>query len=188
MSKTVGEAIAAMEAEGRISDKFAPVEPRTPPAIATVAQAAALFDIPPDVVILGDLPFPPSVNHYFTNQIIPRVKGQGVGNTKAFRILRFPTTEAKQFEADCILAVKRANPPKLKGYLKCEIVFYPPNHLLRDLDNLPKCLLDGLTKAGAFSDDSQIHDINAKWAKAADGSILTKPGGKSAIRLTTIGV
>lgn len=194
-SKTVGQAIAAAESEGRVTGRVQVHDPeygyidKPAPAQPLHGVQPPLFDAgPPDVVVIDGLPFPPSVNHYFTNQIIPRVKGQNLGKANAFRILRFPTAEAKTFEQECLLAVSRANPRKLKGFLRCEIVFYPPNKLLRDLDNLPKCLLDGLKKAGVFDDDSQIHDLNAKWAKAADGSILTKPGGKTAIRLTTLGV
>lgn len=147
-----------------------------------------LFNEPPDVVVIPDLPFPPSVNHYFTNVIIPRVKGQSIGPAKIFRIQRFPSEEAKVFEEECILRVRVARPKKLKGFLRCEIVFYPPNNLRRDLDNLPKCLLDGLKRAELFDDDSQIHELSVKWAKNHSGEIvLHKPNGKSAIRITTLG-
>lgn len=179
MGKTVGQAIAAAEAEGRIQEG---------PKCATVAQLPAepqpaLFDAgPPDVVVIDGLPFPPSVNDYLTNVIIPRIKGKNIGTCKSFRIQTFASGWAKQFRMDCADVVRLANKPKLKGFLRCEVVFFPPNHIRRDLDNMPKCLLDGLKHADLFDDDSQIKELSLKWGP------LKPPDGKTAIRLTTLGV
>ncbi len=49
--------------------------------------------------------------------------------------------------------------PKHEGRLRVEITAYPPNRATRDLDNLFKALLDSLTKAGVWNDDSQIDDL-----------------------------
>lgn len=179
-SRTVGEAIAAAEAEGRINDKRCK-------ASATVALASepqtSLFDAGlPDIVVIDNLPFPPSVNDYLTNAIIPRVKGKTIGHMKEFRIQTFPSKWANQFRAECESVVRLAAKPKLKGFLRCEVVFFPPNHIRRDLDNMPKCLLDGLKHSGLFDDDSQIKELSLKWGP------LKPPYGKTAIRLTTLGV
>lgn len=184
--KTTQDGIDQARREGRLTERGIVVPERREPCMTS----AALFDGgPPDVVVIDNLPFPPSVNDYLTNVIVPRVKGQGVGNSKTFRIQTFPSELAKSFREQCIFAVKAARPMRLKGFLRCEVVFFPPNHIRRDLDNQPKCLLDGLKHAGLFDDDSQIHELSAKWAKSSDGSVLLcKPHGKTAIRLTTLGV
>lgn len=177
MSKTVGEALAEAEAEGRIRDN------RKSATIAIPAEAPSLFDAgPPDVVVIDGLPFPPSVNDYLTNAIIPRVKGKTIGHMREFRIQTFPSKWANQFREECALVVRLARPPKLKGFLRCEVVFFPPDRIRRDLDNMPKCLLDGLKHADLFDDDSQIKELSLKWGP------LRKPDGKTAIRLTTLGV
>ena len=43
--------------------------------------------------------------------------------------------------------------------LRVEIEAYPPDKRNRDLDNLFKILLDSLEKAGIYSDDNQIDDL-----------------------------
>lgn len=130
-----------------------------------------MFESPPDVVVYADLPFPITVNHYWLSVYSPKHK----------RVFHPLSGDAKAFREECILRVRMARQPKLKGFLRCEIVFFPPNHLRRDLDNLLKSLLDGLTHAGAFDDDSQIKELSLKWGPL-------KPDGKTAVRITTLGV
>jgi len=45
------------------------------------------------------------------------------------------------------------------GRLRVEIESYPPDKRKRDLDNILKSLLDSLTYAGIWEDDSQIDDL-----------------------------
>ncbi len=45
------------------------------------------------------------------------------------------------------------------GRLRVEIEAYPPDRRKRDLDNILKSLLDALTYAGIWEDDSQIDDL-----------------------------
>ena len=44
----------------------------------------------------------------------------------------------------------------LTGRLAVALRFFEPNRLKRDIDNLPKALLDALTQAGLWLDDAQI--------------------------------
>lgn len=46
-----------------------------------------------------------------------------------------------------------------------------PDRRRRDLDNLPKAVLDGLTHAGVWEDDSQIDDLRI-WRSDRPGGVL----------------
>ena len=87
-----------------------------------------------------DLPYPPSVNHYWRH-VGPRVLVSRKG--RAYR-----TT------VGAILARRRVRP--MVGSLAIEIDVHPPDRRRRDLDNLTKSLLDALAQGGAYEDDSQI--------------------------------
>jgi Holliday junction resolvase RusA-like endonuclease len=87
-----------------------------------------------------DLPYPPSVNHYWRH----------VGS----RVLISREGRAYRSTVGAILALRRVRP--LVGSLAIEIDVYPPDRRRRDLDNLMKSLLDALAHGGAYEDDSQI--------------------------------
>jgi len=84
------------------------------------------------------LPWPPSVNHYWRrvgrNTLISR-------EGRAYRV-----------------AVKHlaGGHRRLCGRLAVDIRATPPDRRRRDLDNLPKAILDSLEHAGLFEDDGQI--------------------------------
>jgi len=87
------------------------------------------------------LPWPPTVNTYYR-----MVDGQMKISAKG--------REYCKAVADQVL-IHRAG----KGYtgrLGVLIEAYPPDKRSRDLDNILKSLLDSLTKAGVWADDSQI--------------------------------
>lgn len=50
----------------------------------------------------------------------------------------------------------------LNSKLSVFIEVFTPDRLRRDLDNIFKCLLDALTKAGVYADDSLIWELSAK--------------------------
>jgi len=47
----------------------------------------------------------------------------------------------------------------LEGPLDVHITAYPPDRRKRDLDNIPKSILDALTHANVWGDDSQVDDL-----------------------------
>lgn len=124
----------------------------------------------PDVVELV-LPWPPSINHYWPQMY----------NKKLKRIVRFISPEGKVFRDLVMIAVRQARPMKLKGDLRFEATFNPPNNLRRDIDNLPKALLDALTKAGVFNDDSQIREMELRF-----GPVVKD--GRAVCRVSTLGL
>ncbi|MCV5079210.1 RusA family crossover junction endodeoxyribonuclease, partial [Escherichia coli] len=48
-----------------------------------------------------------------------------------------------------------------------EIVLFPPDNRIRDLDNYNKALFDALTHAGVWEDDSQVKRMLGTVAKLA---------------------
>ena len=90
-----------------------------------------------------DLPFPPSVNHYY-RRVGPRT---------------LISREGRRFrERVCsLLAASGVRP--MAGPLRVEIEVYPPDRRRRDIDNMQKALLDALEHGRAFRDDSQIVEL-----------------------------
>lgn len=87
-----------------------------------------------------DLPYPPSVNHYW------RRVGAKTLISRAGRAFR---------ERVCSLLAARQTQP-LSGLLSVVIEVYPPDRRRRDIDNISKALLDAMEHGGAYHDDSQI--------------------------------
>jgi crossover junction endodeoxyribonuclease RusA len=111
-------------------------------------------------VIELELPYPPSVNHYWRRVGARTLISRG---GRAFR------------QAVCsILAARGVRP--LDGPLEMEIDVYPPDHRRRDLDNLQKGLLDALAHGGAYHDDSQIARFTVERKPVV-------PEGKVVVRL-----
>lgn len=97
--------------------------------------------------IVLDLPFPPSVNHYYM-----RTKfGMTIGargrdfRKEAIYLCNRQVSMTERFGAD-----KR---------LFLSVAVFPPDRRKRDIDNIFKCLLDSLTHAGVYVDDSQIDHL-----------------------------
>ena len=85
------------------------------------------------------VPFPPSVNH-----IYQRTK-KGV----------FLTKQATDYRLEVMATIGRGH-LTLNYPLSVSVDLYPPDKRKRDIDNTMKALLDALTHAGVWKDDSQI--------------------------------
>ena len=96
-----------------------------------------------------ELPYPPSVNHYWEACAYKKLGKLVRGRRKSEKALQF-------IEAMKILASRKNAVTGRVGVLLR--VFFPDNRV-RDLDNLLKGVLDGLVAAGVMLDDSQIHDL-----------------------------
>lgn len=58
--------------------------------------------------------------------------------------------------------------------LALEVFAHPPDKRRRDIDNILKCLCDGLQHAGVYEDDCQIDDIHISRAKTHGGIVLVE--------------
>lgn len=94
------------------------------------------------------IPFPPTANHIWAR-----------GGKRTYL-----TKEYQSFLKIVSLAIKRAEEARplfgANAYA-VRLVVYPPDRRVRDLDNLIKPVLDALTRAGLWLDDSRVCMITA---------------------------
>lgn len=111
-------------------------------------------------VIELELPFPPSVNHYYRRW----------GNRTLI------SREGRRFrERVCALLAASGIRP-MSGPLRVEIEVYPPDRRRRDIDNTVKALLDAIQHGGAYRDDSQIADLRITRQECV-------PAGRTIVRI-----
>jgi len=93
-----------------------------------------------------DLPYPPSVNHYWRR----------VGSRTLI------SREGRRFRERVAsrVALQRVQP--LAGALDVQVHVHPPDNRRRDLDNLMKSLLDALEHGDVYEDDSQIDHLDIR--------------------------
>ncbi len=109
-----------------------------------------------------ELPYPPSVNHYY-RRVGPRTLISRQGRRYRERIC-------------AILRSLRVRP--IEGHLFLEVDLYPPDCRRRDLDNAMKALLDALQHGGAYRDDSQVKEMHTHMREPM------APRGKAVVRIT----
>ena len=96
-------------------------------------------------MIIVTLPWPPTVNTFYrTVNGSMKISEKGRAYAKAV--------------ADQVLIQRAAK--QLAGRLHVHITAFPPDKRKRDLDNLFKSVLDSLTKAGVWLDDSLIDRLS----------------------------
>ncbi len=116
-----------------------------------------------------ELPWPPSVNHYWRHI----TKGPMAG-----RVLI--SKKGREYRAAVIrLIAGLPHIPTMKGRLMVAMTAYVPDLRGRDLDNIPKAIFDALTHAGVYADDRQIDRL---WIERG---AVTK-GGKVVLTITQL--
>ena len=119
----------------------------------------------PDLTIV--LPFPPSVNHYWRHV----VKGKYVRT-----LISAAGRDFKRKVARALQAQLGGQREPILGHCRLYVALHAPDRRRRDVDNYAKALLDSLTEAGVWADDSQIQDLRLVW-----GAVL--PGGKAVVTI-----
>ncbi|ENG1126313.1 RusA family crossover junction endodeoxyribonuclease [Salmonella enterica subsp. enterica serovar Newport] len=115
------------------------------------------------------LPFPPSVNTYWRSPNKGPLKG-----------CHLVSARGRKYQSDACAAVieqLRRLPKPSTAPASVEIILYPPDNRIRDLDNYNKALFDALTHAGVWEDDSQVKRMVVEW-----GPVI--PKGKVEITIT----
>jgi Holliday junction resolvase RusA-like endonuclease len=109
-----------------------------------------------------ELPYPPSVNHYF------RMVGGRV----------LISREGRRFRQRVCATLAAMGVRPMPGPLAMEIEVYPPDHRRRDIDNVQKALFDAMQHGGAYHDDSQIvRLVIEKRGVVEGGRTLVRIGG-----------
>jgi crossover junction endodeoxyribonuclease RusA len=108
-------------------------------------------------MIVITLPYPPSLNTIWRR----------VGNKT---LLSSDGRAYRQAVAAAVL--QQAKRRQIAERLAVHIEAHPPDRRRRDLDNLPKSVLDGLTQAGLWLDDSQIDDLRVTRCGVFAGGAL----------------
>lgn len=117
------------------------------------------------------LPFPPSVNTYWRHP-----------NKGAFAGKSLISAAGRKFQsAACTAIVEqlRRLPKPTSAPASVEIVLFPPDNRIRDLDNYNKALFDALTHAGVWEDDSQVKEC--WWS----GDRLSRKGRSRSLSVST---
>jgi len=93
-------------------------------------------------VLMLNLPYPPSINHYW-RRVGPRT---------------LISREGRTFRRNVCALLGGGGPrkPPADGRIALAMDAFPPDRRRRDLDNLQKPVLDALEHAGIYEDDSQI--------------------------------
>lgn len=110
------------------------------------------------------LPYPPSVNNYYGRSRF------GVYIKKPVKIYREKVLNIIQSSGLDFT---------FTGRLSLTVELFPPDKRKRDIDNPMKGLLDSLTEAGVYLDDSQIDFMSVKRSHK-------KKGGECLVTLTLI--
>ena len=104
------------------------------------------------------LPWPPSTNHTWR-------KGKG----RVF--LSAQTRTYRAAVASIVMASRMARP--IIGAIEVRVTLCPPDKRRRDEDNFAgKALFDAMTKAGVWSDDSQIRRKVVEWGDVVKGGCV----------------
>lgn len=110
-----------------------------------------------------ELPYPPSINHYWRHTLRGHVYISQEGKSYIKRVSQ-------------IVMLKRIE--MLEGDLSLSVDVYPPDNRKRDLDNVLKALLDAMQKANVYADDNQICKIHVMRMKKIDRSFVDIAIGK----------
>jgi crossover junction endodeoxyribonuclease RusA len=113
-----------------------------------------------------ELPWPPSVNHYYvrTGGRRTEVDGVRVEDRKGGVFLK---PQAREFRRRVASLLSFCRP--LEGELELRLILQPPNDRHQyDIDNPLKAVMDALRHAGVMADDRQIRQLQVGFGQAIE--------------------
>lgn len=110
-----------------------------------------------------NLPWPPTVNHYHQ----PIMRGKGV------RIIKGAKAREYAKEAGKVIDAIGLSDEKIAGKVSVSMVLHPPTLASYDVDGRPKGVLDALTEAGFWVDDSQVCKITVEKGEKVKGGMVS---------------
>lgn len=113
-------------------------------------------------MMIFDLPYPPSINTYWRHRVFGR------------RPIVYVTDAGVAYRSEIKQLAGIVRP--LDGDLVVVVNLYPPDRRRRDIDNPIKALLDAMTHAGIWNDDSQIKKLTVEMMPKAKGRAVVSVG------------
>jgi len=95
-------------------------------------------------MVAVELPWPPSVNHYWR---------------RSGRIIHISNEGRKYRSIVNVQLMAQGVTEPLSGELRMAIKLFPPDRRIRNIDNILKALLDAMQHGGAYHDDDQIKTL-----------------------------
>jgi len=114
--------------------------------------------------VVLELPYPPSENHYRAH-----LRGHMVVITAEGKRYR-KAVRSVALESGFVPDSSGASPKTFRFPVSVRVDLYPADNRRRDIDNPLKALLDSLTEAGVWSDDSLVHRLVVEKRRRVDGN------------------
>lgn len=108
------------------------------------------------------LPWPPSVNTYWRSVIVQGPRGP--------RVKLLISEKGREYRKRVAAIVQQKQERMAPGRYDVWIDAHPPDKRKRDLDNLPKAILDSLAHAGVYVDDGMIDKLSIQRCKPLKGT------------------
>lgn len=134
-------------------------------------------------------PYPPSVNTYWRHPTSGKLAGRHLISEKGREYreaINNLVAAARGMDAVGLFLAgargEKINTPMISGPLAVDIEVFFPDRRRRDLDNILKSLLDSMTHAGVWEDDSQIEDLRIRKGPNIAGmvKVSVSPAGRPA--------
>ena len=111
------------------------------------------------------LPWPPSVNHYWMRN-----------KNGSMRICQAGIDFRNATSGNALLSGITPGKVLFTGHVHVSITAFPPDRRKRDVDNILKCVLDALGKAGVYTDDSNVWKLTIQKMDPVDknGSLIVR--------------
>ena len=145
-----------------------PPRPAPPTAFqAREAAAPSALHTPGQLTLA--LPWPPSINHYWRHILMPCTPVKP--GAPPYRVQVVTSKDGKQFRAAVGVLIQNlghpATPPGAR--LGVTLTLRPPNLRVIDIDNRVKSVLDALTHAHVWADDSLIDELRVTRGPVVSG-------------------